>query len=199
MLAIKILDFDLEGSHFIIEADISLRQKADDNMESHWPRYFFENTQVYKETDGVISPFPITAVTWYGCPITANHALEDVVERITRNETGKLTVREVCPELQEFLNEFNKYPAINGERTIPYFIFQDGDIARLAYATNRFLYYADGNNMPVMFRTDDGILCHSRKNAASEKADTAPPQNGGQEMTEADAHPHPSDDSSLRT
>ena len=43
----KILDFDLEGSHFIIEADISLRQKADDNMESHWPRYFFENTQVY--------------------------------------------------------------------------------------------------------------------------------------------------------
>ena len=108
VLAIKILDFDLEGSHFIIEADISLRQKADDNMESHWPRYFFENTQVYKETDGVISPFPITAVTWYGCPITANHALEDVVERITRNETGKLTVREVCPELQEFLNEFNK-------------------------------------------------------------------------------------------
>ena len=54
VLAIKILDFDLEGSHFIIEADISLRQKADDNMESHWPRYFFENTQVYKETDGVI-------------------------------------------------------------------------------------------------------------------------------------------------
>jgi len=37
----KILDFDLEGNHFIIEADISLRQKADDNTESHWPRYFF--------------------------------------------------------------------------------------------------------------------------------------------------------------
>ena len=158
VLAIKILDFDLEGSHFIIEADISLRQKADDNMESHWPRYFFENTQVYKETDGVISPFPITAVTWYGCPITANHALEDVVERITRNETGKLTVREVCPELQEFLNEFNKYPAINGERTIPYFIFHDGDIARLAYATNEFLYYEDSNYMPLMFRTVDGTL-----------------------------------------
>ena len=34
----------------------------------------------------------------------------------------------------------------------------DGDIARLAYATNWFLYYADGNNMPIMFRTDDGTL-----------------------------------------
>ena len=154
----KILDFDLEGNHFIIEADISLRQKADDNMKSHWPHYFFENTQVYKEIDGVVSPFPITAVTWYGCQLTADHALEDVVERITRNETGKLTVREVCPELQEFLDEFNKYPAISGERTIPYFILLDGDIARLAYATNRFLYYADGNNMPIMFRTDDGTL-----------------------------------------
>ena len=127
-------------------------------MKSHWPHYFFENTQVYKEIDEVVSPFPITAVTWYGCQLTADHALEDVVERITRNETGKLTVREVCPELQEFLDEFNKYPAINGERKILYFILLDGDIARLAYATNRFLYYADGNNMPIMFRTDDGTL-----------------------------------------
>lgn len=51
----KILDFDLEGNHFIIEADISLRQKADDNMKSHWPHYFFENTQVYVAT--VLSQF----------------------------------------------------------------------------------------------------------------------------------------------
>ena len=28
----KVLDFDLEGSHFIIEADISLRQEVGDNM-----------------------------------------------------------------------------------------------------------------------------------------------------------------------
>lgn len=158
MLAIKILDFDLEGSHFIIEADISLRQKIDDNTQIQWPRYLLENTQVYKETDGVVSPFPITAVTWYGCQLTADHALEDVLERITRNETGKLTVHDVCPELQEFLDEFKKYPAINGERTVPYFIFHRGEIARLAYATNRFLYYADSNDMPVMFRTDDGTL-----------------------------------------
>ena len=48
----KILDFDLEGSHFIIEADISPRQEADDDMECQWLRYDFDNTQVYKETDG---------------------------------------------------------------------------------------------------------------------------------------------------
>ena len=91
----KILDFDLEGSHFIIEADISPRQEADD-MECQWLRYDFDNTQVDKETDG--------------------------------------------------------------ERTIPYFIFHGGDIAKLAYATNEFLYYEDSNYMPLMFRTVDGTL-----------------------------------------
>ena len=41
---------------------------------------------------------------------------------------------------------------------IPYFIFHSGDMARLAYATNEFLYYEDSNGMPLMFRTDDGTL-----------------------------------------
>jgi len=31
-------------------------------------------------------------------------------------------------------------------------------MARLAYATNEFLYYEDSNGMPLMFRTDDGTL-----------------------------------------
>ena len=46
----KILDFDLEGSHFIMEAEVSKRQKTDDDdddMVCQWLRYLFENTQVY--------------------------------------------------------------------------------------------------------------------------------------------------------
>lgn len=154
----KVLDFDLEGSHFIIEADISLRQEADDDMECQWLRYDFDNTQVYKETDGIVSPFQITAVAWAGYQLTADHALNDVIGRISRNETGKLAVHYICPELQEFFNVLKKYPAISGERTIPYFIFHRGDIAKLAYATNEFLYYVDSSDMPLMFRTDDGTL-----------------------------------------
>ena len=46
---------------------------------------------------------------------------------------------------------------------------------------------------------EESILCHSMKNAESEKADAAPPQNGGQGMAETDGHTHPTDDSSLRT
>lgn len=110
----KILDFDLEGSHFIIEADIAPRQEADDDMECQWLRYDFDNTQVYKETDGAVSPFQITAVAWAGYQLTADHALKDVIGRISRNETGKLTVHYICPELQEFFDELKKYPAISG-------------------------------------------------------------------------------------
>lgn len=36
--------------------------------------------------------------------------------------------------------------------------FHGGDIAKLAYATNEFLYYEDSNYMPLMFRTVDGTL-----------------------------------------
>ena len=111
----KILDFDLEGSHFIIEADISPRQEADDDMECQWLRFDFDNTQVYKETDGAVSPFQITAVAWAGYQLTADHALKDVIGRISRNETGKLTVHYICPELQEFFDELKKYPAISGD------------------------------------------------------------------------------------
>lgn len=127
-------------------------------MECQWLPYNFENTQIYKETDGVVSPFQITAVAWAGYQLTSDHALDDVLGRISRNETGKLTVHDICPELQAFLDVFKKYSAINGERTVPYFIFYDGDIARLAYATNEFLYYEDNNGMPLMFRTNDGTL-----------------------------------------
>lgn len=154
----KILDFDLEGNHFIMEADITKCKNKDNDMGSPGLRYLFDNTLVYKEADGVVSPFQITAVAWAGYRLTADHALKDVLGRISRNETGKLTVHYVCPELQEFLDMFKKYPAIHDARMIPYFIFHHGDIARLCYATNEFLYYVGDDDMPLMFRTDDGTL-----------------------------------------
>lgn len=154
----KILDFNLEGNHFIIEADLSQRLKTDDDMECQWLRYLFKNTQVYKEADGVVSPFSITVVNWAGYHLTPDDALKDMFGRISRNETGTLAVHYICPELKEFFAKFQKYPAISSERTIPYIIFHNNDIARLMYATNEFLYYADSNDMVLMFRTDDGTL-----------------------------------------
>ena len=46
---------------------------------------------------------------------------------------------------------------------------------------------------------EESILCRFMNNSASEKADTTPAQNGGQNMAPADNHNQVSDDSSLRT
>lgn len=154
----KILDFILEENHFIIEADVAPRKNVDEAADCRWLRYSFSNIQVYKETDGVVSPFPITAVSWAGYQLTPLHALKDIVGRLSRNETGKLVMHYICSELNEFLDEFKKYPAINGERTVPYFIFLGDEIIRLAYATNEFLYYENTCGMPLMFRSSDGTL-----------------------------------------
>lgn len=139
----KILDFDLEGSHFIMEAEVSKRQKTDDDdddMVCQWLRYLFENTQVYKETDGVVSPFRITGVAWAGYQLTADHALRDVLGRITRNETGKLTVHYVCPELQEFLNMFKniRRSMVSGRSHISFstaVILQDYAMRQMSFCT----------------------------------------------------------------
>ena len=97
----KILDFDLEGSHFIIEADISPRQEADDDMECQWLRFDFDNTQVYKETDGAVSPFQITAVAWAGYQLTA----------VVKNEIWNRSFPADSRILFEFIKKFLKFRA----------------------------------------------------------------------------------------
>ena len=134
----------MEGGHYIIDADISWCKKMDKDRGCQWLRRILDDTKVYnvyKEKDGVLSPFIIKAVNWYGIQLTPADALKDVAGRITRNETETLTVNDIWPEFKEALDEFKKYPAITGDRIVPYFIYYGGDIAKLDYATDRFLYY----------------------------------------------------------
>ena len=157
----KVLDFFLEGGHYIIDADISWYKKMDKDRGCQWLRRILDDTKVYnvyKEKDGVLSPFVIKAVNWYGIQLTPADALKDVAGRITRNETETLTVNDIWPELKEALDEFKKYPAITGDRIVPYFIYYGGDIAKLDYATDRFLYYLYEYEGILMFRTEDGTV-----------------------------------------
>ena len=157
----KILDINLEGGHYIFDADVSRCKKTDNDRGCQWLRHILDDIRVhnvYKETDGVISPFVIKAVNWYGVRQTPDDALKDVAGRITRNETGTLTVNDIWPELKEALDEFKKYPAITGDRIVPYFIYHGGDIAKLDYATDRFLYYQYSCEGLLMFRTEDGAI-----------------------------------------
>ena len=157
----KILDITLEGGHYIFDADVSRCKKTDNDRGCQWLRRILDDIRVhnvYKETDGVLSPFVIKAVNWYGVRQTPDDALKDVAGRITRNETGMLTVNDIWPELKEALDEFKKYPAITGDRIFPYFIYYGGDIAKLDYATDRFLYYLYEYEGILMFRTEDGTV-----------------------------------------
>ena len=151
----------MEGGHYIIDADISWCKKMDKDRGCQWLRRILDDTKVYnvyKEKDGVLSPFIIKAVNWYGIQLTPADALKDVAGRITRNETETLTVNDIWPEFKEALDEFKKYPAITGDRIVPYFIYYGGDIAKLDYATDRFLYYQYGCEGLLMFRTEDGAI-----------------------------------------
>ena len=151
----------MEGGHYIIDADISWCKKMDKDRGCQWLRRILDDTKVYnvyKEKDGVLSPFIIKAVNWYGIQLTPADALKDVAGRITRNETETLTVNDIWPEFKEALDEFKKYPAITGDRIVPYFIYYGGDIAKLDYATDRFLYYLYEYEGLLMFRTEDGTV-----------------------------------------
>lgn len=151
----------MEGGHYIIDADISWCKKMDKDRGCQWLRRILDDTKVYnvyKEKDGVLSPFIIKAVNWYGIQLTPADALKDVAGRITRNETETLTVNDIWPEFKEALDEFKKYPAITGDRIVPYFIYYGGDIAKLDYATDRFLYYLYEYEGILMFRTEDGTV-----------------------------------------
>ena len=151
----------MEGGHYIIDADISWCKKMDKDRGCQWLRRILDDTKVYnvyKEKDGVLSPFVIKAVNWYGVRQTPDDALKDVAGRITRNETETLTVNDIWPEFKEALDEFKKYPAITGDRIVPYFIYYGGDIAKLDYATDRFLYYLYEYEGILMFRTEDGTV-----------------------------------------
>ena len=157
----KILDINLKGGHYIFDADVSRCKKTDNDRGCQWLRRILDDIRVhnvYKETDGVLSPFVIKAVNWYGVRQTPDDALKDVAGRITRNETGMLTVNDIWPELKEALDEFKKYPAITGDRIVPYFIYYGGDIAKLDYATDRFLYYLYEYEGLLIFRTEDGTI-----------------------------------------
>lgn len=157
----KILDIILEGGHYIFDADISWYKKTGKDRGCQWLERMLHDIKVdnmYKETDGVLSPFVIKATNWYGVRQTPDDALQDVAGRITRNERGTLTVNDIWSELEEALDEFKKYPAITGDRIIPYFIYNGKYIARLVYATDRFLYYLYNLEGLLMFRTEDGTV-----------------------------------------
>lgn len=93
-----------------------------------------------------------------GEPFSVREVLQDVLQRLARNETGILEPVYVSEIVKTYVGAFRKAIAAHQGRDIPYYIIFDGRFLKLEFATDRFLYYDDNLEMPVMFRTEDGTL-----------------------------------------
>ncbi len=93
-----------------------------------------------------------------GEPFSVQEVLQDVLQRLARNETGILELVYVSEIVKTYVDAFHKAIAAHQGRDIPYYIIFDERLLKLEFATDRFLYYDDDLEMPVMFRTEDGTL-----------------------------------------
>lgn len=144
-----------EKRHFEIYAD-SIRYV---DSKSTIPICQAEGITIYEHTHAGKKVFQPQVTTWYGRKVTVEDAFNDVLERLTRNETGEMESLFLDQELQQYIALFfNKIATTFENRQIPYEILFKEGIAKLLLATTLFLYYEDEFGDVNMFRTSDGTL-----------------------------------------
>lgn len=114
---------------------------------------------VYEYIEGEKQEFIITTVDWAGRRLNTLDAFNDIISRLSRNETGWMRINDLDISLRNLVETFHRHSALTWEgRNIPYFILFDGYMAALAFATNQFLYYENEMGDILMFGTSDGAL-----------------------------------------
>lgn len=122
------------------------------------PHLHIQNGRIIEIRNGCARPFTPRPKNSTGEPFSAEDVLQDVMMRLARNETGIMEPVFLSEVVKTYMEAFHKAIAAHQGRDIPYYIVFDGRFLRLMFATNRFLYYDDELEMPVMFRTEDGTL-----------------------------------------
>lgn len=122
--------------------------------------YTVDNIMMYEWTSEGKKPFRPNKTAWAGYEITVYHAFDDLMNRLTRNETGIVSVLYLDSEIKAHVESFRKKPALEFEgRKIPYEVIYEREVYHLAYATDRFLYYVDKyDTLIIMLHTNDGTL-----------------------------------------
>lgn len=114
---------------------------------------------VYEYIEGEKKEFIITTVDWAGRRLNTLDAFNDIISRLSRNETGWMRINNLDISLRNLVETFHRHSALTWEgRNIPYFILFDGYMAALAFATDQFLYYENEMGDILMFSTADGTL-----------------------------------------
>lgn len=113
---------------------------------------------MFEIVNGEAQPFTPRPKNDTGEPFSVAEVLQDLLMRIVRNETGIMELVSVNEIVSAYRKAFRGTIATFRTREIPYFIIFDKRFLKSVYATDRFLFYDDELEMPVMFRTDDGTL-----------------------------------------
>ncbi len=114
---------------------------------------------VYEYIKGEKKEFIITTVDWAGRCLNTADTFNDIISRLSRNETGWICINNLDISLRSLVEAFHSHSALTWEgRNIPYFILFDGYMAAPAFATNQFLYYENEMGDILMFGTADGAL-----------------------------------------
>ena len=130
-----------------------------EDHESNIPACIADDIQMYEFTESGKVPFRPNCRDWFGTLITVEEALDDVLGRLTRNETGTLNMIYLDSELEKYVALYLKRIAAEFDgRKIPYEILFKEERAHLVFATDQFLYYLDELGCVNMFRTCDGTL-----------------------------------------
>ena len=122
------------------------------------PYIHIQNGKMFEIENGNAQPFTPRLKINTGKPFSVEEVLQDVVMRLARNETGVMDPVFVNEVVKTYAEAFHKTIAAHQGRNIPYYILFDKRFLKLEFATDRFLYYDDELEMPVMFRTEDGTL-----------------------------------------
>ena len=123
------------------------------------PYLIFNDGDMVQVVDGKEEPFTLRVKDDAGNRFTPQDVVQDCMERSARNETDGFEVEYACDLIQAYINAFKETVANSSlVRIIPYFIIFNDRLLKLSYATDKFLFYDDMLEMPVMFRTIDGSL-----------------------------------------
>lgn len=122
------------------------------------PYLHIQNGRMAEIRNSYAQPFAPRPKNSTGEPFSVEEVLQDVVMRLARNETGAMEPVFISEGVKTYVESFHKAIAIHRERKIPYYIVFDRRFLKLVFATERFLFYDDRLEMPVMFRTEDGTL-----------------------------------------
>lgn len=122
------------------------------------PYISIENGRMFQILKDGPVPFVPREKCRAGIRFTVEEVLNDLIERLARNEKGILEPITTHEIVNVYTAAFKVSIAAKEPRDIPYYIVYDGRMLRLQYATDKFLYYDNDLEMPVMFRTDDGTI-----------------------------------------